>query len=183
MMLDFDTWFWCLMLDFDTWFWRLILTLDFDAWFWHLILTLDFDFDFWCLILTLWISVMDRRTDGLTTLTLESLCNLKENWIKRKINIVKLIMDGQVTLSLILPHPLDNGRTSYTFPPYATPTWLWKEKLHFTSNYFTHLIMEGQDTFPLILPHPPDYRRTSFPATPIWLWKLQFPSHYLTTWS
>ena len=73
MMLDFDTWFWCLILtlDFDTWFWCLILTHDFDAWWrsmtiddnWHLMFKLGF------------------RTNGQTMLTVESLRDWKKQYI------------------------------------------------------------------------------------------------------
>ena len=86
-----DAWFWLLI-------WRLILTFDFDAWFWRLNLTLYFDALFWHFILT------DGRTDGRTTLTLESLCdwkgknkaleqvikNVKVGWKRRMEHLMKI---------------------------------------------------------------------------------------------
>ena len=48
-----------------------------------------------------------------------------------------LVMEGQVTFPLQLPHRSDYGRTSYIYPP-AT----------------THMVTEGQITFNLQISHP-----------------------------
>ena len=60
----------------------------------------------------------------------------------------------------------DYRQTSYISPLATTPTWLWKDKLHFPFSNYTNLITAGQVTFPLQLSHPPDYGRTSYISPP-----------------
>ena len=52
-----------------------------------------------------------------------------------------LIMEGYVACPLLVPYPPDYGRTSYMSPHAATPTWLWKDKLHILSPWFTCLFI------------------------------------------